>query len=59
MEDSSFLSEDWTIRLWDIKSGKLFAAPLQGHQDHILSLAFHSGRGMRIVSGSSDKTVRI
>lgn len=48
---------DFTIRLWELKSGMLFNV-LTGHSSPISSIAF-SPSGRQIVSGSSDGTVRV
>ncbi|KAF4616714.1 hypothetical protein D9613_008834 [Agrocybe pediades] len=50
-------SDDNTLRLWDPQTGKEIA-PLKGHTNHVLSVAF-SPDSQNIVSGSYDKTVRI
>jgi hypothetical protein len=50
-------SEDKTVRLWDVNSGKEIA-PFKGHESSVWSVAF-SPDGNRIASGSDDKTVRI
>ena len=59
-------SVDQTVRLWDSITGQLIRPPLQGHEDVIRSVAISpvrvatpSGLGYIIVSGSSDKTVRL
>jgi WD40 repeat protein len=46
------------IFLWDAMTGAKIAPPLRGHKSYILSIAF-SPNGRHIVSGSSDKTVRV
>ena len=44
--------------IWDAMSGTPIGEPLKGHSGSVWSVAF-SPDGTRIVSGSSDKTVRI
>jgi WD40 repeat protein/tRNA A-37 threonylcarbamoyl transferase component Bud32 len=48
-------SEDRTIRLWDVESGKALGV-LEGHTHHVLSVAFAKD-GLRILSAGRDKTV--
>ena len=50
-------SEDMTIKLWDVKTGKLFMT-LKGHRDDINSVEF-SPDGKFLVSSSCDQTIRI
>jgi WD40 repeat protein len=50
-------SEDRTIRIWDIDSGKCLTT-LKGHTSVVRAIAVTSN-GKRIVSGSFDKTIRI
>ena len=59
-------SVDQTVRLWDVATGQLIRPPLHGHEDVIRSVAISpvrvatpSGLSYLIVSGSSDKTVRL
>jgi WD40 repeat protein len=47
-----------TIRIWDGKTGEEVVEPLKGHSSRVVSVAF-SPDGIRIVSGSYDKTIRI
>ncbi|KAF8342414.1 WD40 repeat-like protein [Amanita rubescens] len=51
-------SYDNTIRLWDAETGEVLRAPLEGHQDWVMSVAF-SPDGTCIASGSSDNTIRL
>ena len=46
------------MSIWDIERGVQICSPLQGHTNYVTSVAFSSD-GIRIVSGSWDKTVRI
>jgi len=50
-------SEDMTIKLWDVKTGKLIMT-LKGHRDDINSVEF-SPDGKFLVSSSCDQTIRI
>jgi WD40 repeat protein len=50
-------SEDYTIKLWNIRTGYL-TTTLAGHSGSILSLAF-SPDGSILISGSQDGTVRV
>lgn len=50
-------SEDKTIRLWDIPSGKL-SKVIEGHGGQVLSLCFSSDDQF-ILSGSADDTIRL
>ncbi|KAL0947653.1 hypothetical protein HGRIS_013740 [Hohenbuehelia grisea] len=59
--DGSYLasaSDDKSISVWDMKTGKIFGAPLIGHTSYVRSVAF-SPDGGQIVSGAGDGTVRI
>ena len=51
-------SHDYTIRVWDARSGDVVAGPFEGHTDYVRSVAF-SPDGTRIVSGSDDRTIRV
>jgi hypothetical protein len=50
-------SEDRTVRLWDVDSGRCLHA-FEGHSDSVLSVAW-SLDGQRALSGSHDQTVRL
>jgi WD40 repeat protein len=50
-------SSDYTVRLWDIASGRCEAA-LQGHTSSVYCVSW-SGDGRRLVSASRDNTVRL
>ena len=50
-------SEDETLRVWDLDSGKCLRE-LKGHTDIIRCVAV-TPDGRRAVSGSDDKTVRV
>ena len=51
-------SEDNTIRIWDVKTGKQIGEPLTGHTRAVNSASF-SPDGTKIVSASQDGTIRI
>ena len=50
-------SGDWTIKLWDVNSGKEIKT-LAGHTDVVESVAF-SFDGKNLASGSIDKTIKL
>lgn len=50
-------SEDQTIRIWDIKTGKFFST-LEGHSSSVRSVTF-SDDGKLLASSSEDGTVKI
>jgi WD40 repeat protein len=50
-------SVDRTVRIWDVRNGKMVAL-LTGHSDYVMSVAY-SPNGKYVASGSQDRTVRI
>ncbi|KAJ3897672.1 hypothetical protein F5879DRAFT_1074364 [Lentinula edodes] len=50
--------DDYSIRIWDAKTGTQIGEPLQGHDNWVTSVSF-SPDGTRIVSGSEDMALRI
>ena len=50
-------SDDGTIRLWDVKSGRSLRE-LTGHSDYVMSVAF-SPDSKTLASGSEDNTIRL
>jgi WD40 repeat protein len=49
--------EDSMVNIWDSRSGKLVHT-FRGHKGYVSTLAF-SPDGMRLYSGSRDKTVKV
>ena len=49
---------DYTIRIWDVETGRQIGQPLEGHTSDVNSAEF-SPDGKQIVSASNDKTIRI
>ncbi|KAF9059433.1 WD40-repeat-containing domain protein [Rhodocollybia butyracea] len=49
---------DSLLRIWDVQTGALVSAPMDGHSGAVLSVSV-SPDGMRIASGSNDKTIRV
>ncbi|KAI9770196.1 MAG: hypothetical protein M1839_003262 [Geoglossum umbratile] len=53
-------SRDRTLRIWDLKTRRLFRKPLEGHTASVLCLQFDESREEDvIISGSSDTSVII
>ena len=50
-------SEDHTVKLWDISSGKCFQT-LKGHSSHVISVAF-SQDSTQLASASEDETIKL
>jgi eukaryotic-like serine/threonine-protein kinase len=52
--------EDSTVRVWDAHNEYRLARTFRGHMGLVSSLAFASGAGgLRLISGSRDKTVKV
>ena len=51
-------SDDLAVRIWDMGIGQCVGEPLRGHGGLMSSVAI-SGDGQRILSRSTDRTVRI
>src|SRR5215217_2294831 len=49
---------DWTVRLWDVESGKPRGQPLTGHTDEVYDVEF-SPDGKLLATASADETVRL
>ena len=49
-------SRDNTIRVWDVKTGKLLRV-IQGHDDHVHSIAFNSGG--TLLASSGHRSIRL
>ncbi|MFI3221251.1 MAG: WD40 repeat domain-containing protein [Methylococcales bacterium] len=49
-------TNDYTLMLWDVSSGKSIGQPWQGHQGDVNSVAF-SPNGHFVISGSRDKNL--
>ena len=51
-------SDDKTVRLWDVATGRPIGSPLTGHTDAVSSVAF-SPDGKTLATGSADGTIRL
>ena len=51
-------SDDQTIRLWNVETGKQLQQALEKHEDSVSSVAFSSD-GMQIMSTPKDKTLQL
>ncbi len=51
-------SDDKTIRLWDVQTGKQIGEPLNAHTEAVFSVVY-SPDAKTIVSGSNDYSIRI
>ena len=51
-------SDDKTIRLWDLQTGKA-RSTLHGHTHFVRSVAFHPQNHNLLVSGSRDRTIKL
>jgi WD40 repeat protein len=55
-------SDDYTVRLWDVSTGRPVGEPLTGHSNKVASVAMcvsPSDGQMIVASGSEDNTVRV
>ena len=50
-------NKDFSIRIWDAKTGEQIGSPLRGHSAVVNSVCFSSD-GTQLTSGSDDTTVR-
>ena len=50
-------NKDYSIRIWDAKTGEQIGSPLRGHSAVVNSVCFSSD-GTQLTSGSDDTTVR-
>jgi len=51
-------SADCTIYIWDVETGRIVLAPLEGHSEAVMSVA-SSPDGRHVASGSDDHTIPI
>ena len=51
-------NEDYSIRIWDAKTGEQIGSPLRGHSHRVNSVCWNND-GTKLASGSSDETVKI
>ncbi len=55
-----FGCEDGSVRVWDLKTGKAFKEPFEGHTAAVLAVAVTELQGREVViSGSQDGSVRV
>jgi WD40 repeat protein len=53
-------SGDWTVRLWDARTGQARSEPLTGHENYVNAVAMGEVDGEPVVvSGSSDGIMRL
>ncbi|KAG8786363.1 hypothetical protein FRC12_016675 [Ceratobasidium sp. 428] len=52
-------SDDYTLRIWDARTGRMVGQPLDSGHTECISSASFSPDGTRVVSGSFDATIRI
>ncbi|CEL54839.1 hypothetical protein RSOLAG1IB_11784 [Rhizoctonia solani AG-1 IB] len=51
-------SEDGTVHVWDVGTGKLVCGPLRGHKE-VVALVDYSPNNQYIASGSWDRTLQL
>ena len=52
-------NKDFSIRIWDAKTGEQIGSPLRGHGDAVSSLVFKPDDPNVLVTGSWDNTVKL